>query len=53
MVAARFVWHGMNKQVGMWAKTCLSCQKAKVQFLLHSNMASYQTAGSSVFMLIS
>ena len=30
MVADRFVWHGMNKQVGMWAKTCLSCQKAKV-----------------------
>ncbi len=30
MVAERFVWHGMNKQVGMWAKTCLSCQKAKV-----------------------
>jgi hypothetical protein len=49
MVAARFVWHDMNKQVGMWAKNCLSCQKAKV----HLNMASYQTAGSSVFMLIS
>ena len=31
MVAARFVWHGINKQVGVWAKTCISCQKAKVQ----------------------
>ena len=31
MVAARFVWHGMNKQVGIWAKSCIPCQKAKVQ----------------------
>ena len=31
MVTARFVWHGINKQVGMWAKTCISCQKSKVQ----------------------
>ena len=31
MVAARFVWHGINKQVGHWAKTCVPCQKAKVQ----------------------
>ena len=31
MVAARFVWHGMNKQVGIRAKSCIPCQKAKVQ----------------------
>ena len=31
MVTARFVWHGINKQVGMWDKTCVSCQKSKVQ----------------------
>ena len=31
MVTARFVWHDINKQVGMWAKTCISCQKSKVQ----------------------
>ena len=30
-MTARFVWHGINKQVGMWAKTCISCQKSKVQ----------------------
>ena len=30
MMAARFVWHGINKQVGQWAKTCIACQKAKV-----------------------
>ena len=31
LVAARFVWHGVNKQVGLWAKTCIPCQRAKVQ----------------------
>ena len=31
MVAARFVWHGMNKEVGLWAKTCVPCQRSKVQ----------------------
>ena len=31
MVSARFVWHGSNKEVGLWAKTCVPCQRAKVQ----------------------
>ena len=31
MVVARFVWHGVNKDVGTWAKTCIPCQKSKVQ----------------------
>ena len=31
MIAARFVWHGINKQVGLWAKICVPCQRAKVQ----------------------
>ena len=30
LVAAHFVWHGMNKQVGIWEKTCVSCQRSKV-----------------------
>ncbi len=28
MVAKRFVWHGMNKQISTWAQTCL---RSKVQ----------------------
>ena len=30
MVTARFVWHGINKHIGAWAKTCIPCQKSKV-----------------------
>ena len=30
LVAAKFVWPGIRKQVGIWAKACLRCQAAKV-----------------------
>ena len=30
LVAAKFVWPSLRKQVGIWAKTCLRCQAAKV-----------------------
>ena len=30
LFAAKFVWPGIRKQVGIWAKTCLRCQAAKV-----------------------
>lgn len=29
-VASKFVWHGLHKDVGAWAKTCVPCQTAKV-----------------------
>ncbi|XP_078252912.1 uncharacterized protein LOC144592254 [Rhinoraja longicauda] len=30
MVAARFVWHGLRKQVAAWARACIPCQTSKV-----------------------
>ena len=30
LVANKFVWHGMNKQVGEWAKVCVPCQQSKI-----------------------
>ena len=30
MVAVKFVWPGLQKQVGIWAKACFRCQAAKV-----------------------
>ena len=29
-MAAKFVWHGLKKDVRDWATTCLECQRAKV-----------------------
>ena len=31
LIASKFVWHGLKKQVGLWTKQCLACQKAKIQ----------------------
>ena len=30
IVSSKFVWHGLAKQVVDWARTCISCQRAKV-----------------------
>ena len=26
LIASKLVWHGLNKQVGIWAKVCILCQ---------------------------
>ena len=30
LVAAKFVWHGLKKDVRKWAETCVVCQRSKV-----------------------
>ena len=30
LISQKFVWHGLSKQIGQWAKTCLECQKSKI-----------------------
>ena len=30
LLASRFLWPGMNKDVGAWASSCLDCQRIKV-----------------------
>ncbi|XP_059361850.1 uncharacterized protein LOC132101153 [Carassius carassius] len=30
LVSAKFVWHGLKKDVRDWANTCVECQRAKV-----------------------
>ncbi|KMQ85902.1 pol polyprotein [Lasius niger] len=31
LIARRFVWPGLNKDIAEWVKTCLACQRAKIQ----------------------
>ena len=31
LISQRFVWPGMRKDIKNWVKTCISCQRAKVQ----------------------
>lgn len=30
LVKSRYVWLGLRKDVGLWVKSCLSCQKSKI-----------------------
>ena len=30
LVAAKFVWHGLKKDVRDWAAACMECQRSKV-----------------------
>jgi len=30
LISRKFMWHGIKKQVSIWAKNCLACQSAKV-----------------------
>ena len=41
LVSAKFVWHGLNKQVTEWARTCVSCQKAKIHTHTKAPLAKF------------
>ena len=41
LVTQKFMWHGINKDVSSWAKTCTSCQKAKVQRHVKAPLAQF------------
>ena len=30
LIGSRFVWSGMNKDIGLWCRQCVACQRAKV-----------------------
>jgi len=36
LISARFVWPGMSKDVGLWARACIPCQKSKISTHVHS-----------------
>ena len=35
LIFARFVWPGMSSGVGLWARSCLPCQKSKILTHVH------------------
>ena len=30
LIASKFIWNGMQKQIGLWAKQCIACQSSKI-----------------------
>ena len=42
LITARFVWHGICKQVGLWAKACIPCQTCKVHGHIRAPLETFQ-----------
>ena len=42
LIASKFVWHSLNKQVGVWARACIPCQTSKVQQHIRTLLQSFQ-----------
>ena len=38
----KYVWHGLGRQVGEWAKSCIACQRAKVNFHHRAPLCKYE-----------
>ena len=43
LVTDRFVWNGVNRDIRMWAKTCLKCQKCKVNRHTKTPLGTFTT----------
>lgn len=48
MICQKFFWPGMNKDVGIWAKTCVRCQRTKVQRHTVSHLQEFPPCGRFV-----
>ncbi len=45
IISSKFVWNGLQKQVGQWAKQCLACQSSKVQTHVKAPLNSFRVPG--------
>ena len=41
LVAAKFVWKGLQKQMGIWAKQCIACQSSKIQTHIRAPLETF------------
>ena len=42
LIASKFVWHGLRKQVTEWARTCISCQTAKIHRHVKAPLGTFE-----------
>lgn len=41
MIKEKFWWPNMNRDIGLWTKTCINCQKSKVNRHTNSEYGKY------------
>ena len=42
LIANKFMWHGLKKQVGIWAKSCIACQASKVHRHVKAPLSTFK-----------
>ena len=45
LISTKFVWKGLQKHVGMWARQCIACQVSKVQQHVKAPLQKYRVSG--------
>ena len=53
LITARFVWPGINSDVRRWTRTCVKCQRAKVQRHSTTPLSSFPTPDSHFDVVLS
>ena len=43
LITSRFIWPGMNADIGKWTRSCLQCQRAKVHRHTVTPLATFNT----------
>ena len=43
LLNSRYVWHGINKDITAWTKTCLACQRAKIHRHVSAPLQQFPT----------
>ena len=42
LITRKFMWHGINKQIGAWAKACIACQTSKVHRHVKAPLSTFK-----------
>ena len=42
LITRKFMWHGINKQEGAWAKACHACQTSKVHHHMKAPLSTFK-----------
>ena len=42
LMLSKFVWHGIGRQVSLWARNCIACQRAKVHRNVRAPLQSFK-----------
>ena len=42
LITTKFVWHGIRKQAGTWAKQCTACQASKIQYHTQAPLHTFE-----------